>query len=516
MKVGIFFVFRDYHRRGRRNRMSMQPQIGPFLAGLLPDSADIEVVNETWEELPWHRKYDLVFISAMHSDFDRARQVSHYWRMRGAKTVFGGYLATTHPHICAQWFDAVVSGDPEANVPRLYNDFVKGTLKPLYAVRGHDPSQRCAPRSDLIAGKARHALALEATRGCPYVCEFCVITGVGDRYYTRDIPDVLKELSTARDLMKGKTLALQRRILGFTDNNLAGNPAWFRELCKALTPLGLLWYAAVTFNVIADPNLVTLMARSGCRVLFVGLESFNPAMLKNMRKHQNAIHKVKEALRRCREAGILVVSGMMVSPLTDDVAYIRRLPEYLSEAGLRVPTFLCFESPIPGTPHFNGLARAAEPAFMPGASLHDFTGYTLTVRPRRASVEEFVDAYRESNRAIYAWSNRMRKIVEDVPMLLRRGGWFPAFVDLGDMLTLQNDYSADNERTWVAGTDLMPPERVPLLETDFRDEVHASALLTPTAVTDEHGSVYDIWIHAGAIPLERNNKRSGALKMALA
>jgi hypothetical protein len=56
----------------------MQPQIGPLLAGPLPDATEIDIVNETWEEPDWTRSYDLVFISAMHSDFDRIRRVSHY------------------------------------------------------------------------------------------------------------------------------------------------------------------------------------------------------------------------------------------------------------------------------------------------------------------------------------------------------------------------------------------------------------------------------------------------------
>jgi hypothetical protein len=497
MRVGIFFVFRDYHRRGGRNRMSMQPQIGPLLAGLLPESADIELINETWEEIPWHLSFDLVLISALHSDFDRARQVSHYWRRRGAKTVFGGYLAATHPHLCEPWFDAVVTGDPEVNVPQLYEDFLQGKLGRIYDRRGFKADGVRQPRIDLLAGKARHPLALEATRGCPYVCEFCVLTGYGTRHQTREIADVVCEIRACQDLVKGRIPSFQRRIVGFTDNNLAGNPAWFRKFCDALRPLEIKWYAAVTFNTIADPEMVELMARSGCRVVFVGLESFNPAMLKNMRKHQNAVHKVKEALARCRSAGILVISGMMVSPLTDGVDYIRRLPHYLVDAGLRVPTFLCFESPIPGTPHFNRLAQTAEPAFMPDAKLQDFTGYTLTVRPRHAPVDEFVAAYRETVAEVYSWSNRLHKALVDVPRLLINGGWFPAVVDLADTFTLQNGGRAAAGRTWIAGTDAAPPERVPLDAADFADERQARALLDPTPVTDAHGRVVDGWITPG-------------------
>ena len=493
MRVGIIFVFRDYHRRGRRNRTSMQPQIGPMLAGLLPDSADIEIFNETWEEPDWTRTYDLVFISAMHSDFDRARQVSHYWRRRGATTVFGGYLAATHPEMCAPWFDAVVSGDPEANVPRLYADFLAGRLEPLYDRRDYDANLLRPSRFDLLVGKAKHPFAFEATRGCPFSCDFCVLTGFGTRHHTRDVADVVREICAGQELLKGKLLSIQRHIVGFTDNNLAGHPGWFRRFCEALTPLKIQWYAAVTFNAIADPVMVSLMARSGCRVLFVGLESFNASTLKDMRKHQNAVHKIKAALDCCRDAGILVISGMMVSPISDDIAYIRKLPEYLAEAGLHVPTFLCFESPIPGTPQFNRLAREKISPFMPNAMLHDFTGYTLTVRPKHAPAEEFVAAYRETVAEVFSWRNRGRKILADLPKLLWNGGWFPALIDLGDMLSLQNTGAAAKGRTWIAGTDAYPPERVPLQESDFDSEEQAAAVLTTTKMTDEQGRVMPGW-----------------------
>jgi hypothetical protein len=33
MRIGIISVYVDYHRRGRKNRLAMQPGIGPLLAG---------------------------------------------------------------------------------------------------------------------------------------------------------------------------------------------------------------------------------------------------------------------------------------------------------------------------------------------------------------------------------------------------------------------------------------------------------------------------------------------------
>jgi hypothetical protein len=56
-------------------------------------------------------------------------------------------------------------------------------------------------------------------------------------------------------------------------------------------------------------------------------------------------------------------------------------------------------------------------------------------------------------------------------------------------------------RTYLAGTDLAPPERVPLTEADFVDEAQARGLLEPTAVTDGAGRLLPQWA-----PLDESHK----------
>jgi len=494
MRVGIVSVFVDYHRRGRKNPYSPQPQIGPLLAGLLPRDIEIEIIHETSQDLDWKRDYDLLFISSLHSDMDRARQISHYWRRRGAKTVIGGSFASSFPELCEQWFDAVIVGDPEGSVPRAYADFCANSLQRRYVSPPYASDLVATPRFDLFGGKKLHALCFEATRGCPFSCEFCVLTGLGTRHHTRPVGAVVGDILAGQRMLADTVPAYMRRIVGFSDNNIGGNLAYLRALCEALEPLRLQWYGATTFNVIANPDLVRMMSRSGCRALFVGLESFNPDTLADMHKHQNVIHKVRSALHSCRKEGILITSGLMVSPLWDSLEDIRRIPANLTRCGLHVPTFISFESPIPGTPHFHRLGRQTDPpAFMPNVLLRDLAGYTLAVRPRHASAEEFVAAYRETTCEVFSARRRFAKLARDVPAFLAGGYWLPAAIDIGDMAMLQaSAYDAPN-RTYIAGTELPPPESVPLTADDFESEAQRGALLEPWRVTDEAGALLPEW-----------------------
>ncbi len=514
MRVGVVSVFVDYHRRGRKNRFSLQPQIGPLIAALLPPDVDIDVWNETFGDTDWARDYDLLFVSALHPDFDRARQIARYWQRRGAKIVFGGPLASAYPDLCQPYFDAIVVGDPEPTVRDVYRDFCAGALKPRYTGVVSDADVTVTPRFDLLAGKAHHPLCLEATRGCPFTCSFCVLTGLGTRFRARPVAEIVSHIVAGQRMLEGMIPDFKRRLVGFCDNNIGGNLTFLRELCEALTPLRIRWYGSATFNVIANRDLVRAMSKSGCRALFVGLESFNPAAIADMRKFQNVIHKTREALDFCRSQGILIASGLLASPMTDDADYLRRLPGLVADSGLHLPVFLAFESPIPGTQFFDRLAADPLPAFLPNALLRDFAGYTLVARPRKCSVDEFIAGYLDAERRTFGALRRLATVAADVPHLALRGGWFPAAIELADLAATLMSRRPAPLRTYVAGTDTPPPERVPLSDADFDDASDRARIVEPFRVTDGSGRALAPWL--GAKPVFAPRRVGGAEPRAFA
>jgi hypothetical protein len=500
VKVGIVSVFTDYRRGGRHLRGPLQPQIGPLVAALLPPEVEVHVVNDAWEDPDWSRDYDLLFISALHSEFDRARQISHYWRRRGAKTVLGGSFASTYPQLCRAFFDAVVVGDPESTVPRIHADFAAGRLAPLYRAGPYDPEAVPTPRFDLLAGKQIVPLAFEATRGCPFTCEFCTLTGLGTRFHTRAVASVVRDIRAGQRMLRGKNAWWERRIVGFMDNNIGGSRAWLCELCGALAPLDVRWASCITFNVLRDDAMLDRLSASGCRLVYVGLESFNPAALADMQKRQNVVGDVRRVVDACRARGILVTAGLMLDPRVDTVDYVERIPEYLAESGLHVPTYIAFETPIPGTPHFRRLAAAGR-ALLPDALLRDFTGYTLVTEPRHATPEEFVAAYRRTLGRVHAPATRMRKLADDLARLLPRGYLSPAIADLAQVLAFSPTLAAD--RSPIAGRDRPPPETVPLTDADFASEEERDAIMAPWPVTGPDGRVLPHWLDARPVYLPK-------------
>jgi len=499
IKVGIISVFVDYHRRGQHKRGLLQPQAAPFIAGCLPLDADIEIVNDSWDDPDFRKRYDLLFISTLHPDFDRARQLSHYWRKRGARTVLGGTMASAFPKLCLPYFDAVVVGDAETTVPQVFDDFRHGRLRPVYVSSPYDARNVPVPRFDLMANAQAFPLALEASRGCTFACNFCVLTGLGVRYSSRPTRSVVHDILAAKRLTRGATRWWEwhkRKTVVFYDNNLGADHDWLGQLADELRPLGVYWGGPITFDALQNRDLMRRCADSGCLSLYTGLETFNPEALADMNKSHNVIAEVRKVVGDCRKLGILIDAGLLLNPVIDTPEYIRRIPALLAESGLYVPTFVAFESPIPGTPHFRRLAAKREPALLPNALLRDFTGYTLVTRPKRATVEEFTEAYRFLCGEVCSPRARLRKLAHDLPRLLSRGHLPTALTDFFDHWLDVPDYRPDADRSVVAGTDREPPEqhRIPFEPSDFRSDEERRLICDPWPVTDAEGHVLPQWL----------------------
>lgn len=513
MRVGIISVFVDYHRRGRHHRGFLQPQVGALIAALLPGDVDCEIVNDTWSDPDFSRHYDLLFLSCLHSEFDRTRQISHYWRRRGAKTVLGGPMATLYPELCEPFFDAVVCGDPEGTVPVVFRDFSRNELKPRYRapemVRHAPPT----PRFDLMARQQIALQSMEITRGCPFSCRFCTLTATGTRFLTRDLDDVRRDLRGAMRVAARSLSPLKRRFAAFYDNNLGGNLGYLRAFCAAIEPFDLTWAACVTFNVIAQEELVATMAGSGCRYLFVGLESFNEQTLASMEKRQNVVSKVRDAIDRCHRHGILLASGLMLSPANDTRAYLESIPSRLDECGLIMPTYISFETPFPGTPHFHDMARGGYPKLLPNALLQDFNAYTLVTQPRHMSANEFVEAYRRLHREVYSLSRACRKMASDAASLLRGGSMFSPLAAVYESLFDRQPLPA--HRALITGQEPPYPEAhsVPLTDADFDSESQRAGVMEPWRVSDPRGEILPMWKGTGeanVLPIGLKRSRKSA------
>lgn len=391
MRIAIISTYTHPTRQRIKEPSIMQSSVPELIAGLCPEDADIEIYNEKEVDIPLDREWDLVFFSYLHSYYEHTKVLSTLFRQRGIVTVAGGRHASHFPADCEKYFDAVITGEPEPNVPAVVADFQKGQLKKRYGLASRGVTAIRPYRYDLIDfthNKVRLP-GIEASRGCPFSCNFCVLTG-HERYRYRPVAQVIDEIQT-RMRWNTNYFGLLDDAFVFLDNNLGGSPKYLRELCEALLPLKKTWGCALTFNVLKDESLVKLMARAGCRYIYTGLESLNPGSIEAMNKGQNKLAEVDAVIRRTFSAGILLSFGLIVGSDGDTNEYLEKVPQYLADLSYFSITFLGIVCPYPETPFFREVA--SEGRLLPGTLSRDYDGYTLCHRPKHLHPSEVVEHF---------------------------------------------------------------------------------------------------------------------------
>jgi radical SAM superfamily enzyme YgiQ (UPF0313 family) len=189
---------------------------------------------------------------------------------------------------------------------------------------------------------------MQTSRGCPFDCTFCSVTGMfGRRYRHRSTASVIAELTR---------YSAREKIVFFYDDNFAANPRKTKELLREMIRLrlGFTWSTQVRSDVARDPELLDLMAEAGCTTLFIGFESVDPLALREMKKSQT-VDEIRHAVRQIRARGIHV-HGMFVFGFDSDTpATTRATVDFALAEKIDSAQFLLL-TPLPGSSFYERMA----------------------------------------------------------------------------------------------------------------------------------------------------------------
>ncbi len=370
------------------------------------------------------REHDirLVGISAMTRMAARAYKVADAVRAAGAKVVFGGPHVTEVPDEPLgrtdepRHADAIALGEADYTWPRIVADAANGRLQEIYLPvddDGHEvkPSLEHYPEIpwqtiDLeqfnLIGKlpgvvrsilkrrttswdSLYVVPVESGRGCPYGCDFCTVTGFfGDTIRFRSNQSVVDELLRLKERARH-----ERGTIGvfFIDDNFAINLNRTKSLLRDIIAQNavLPWVAQMSINLLKDEELLDLIAASGGRWIFVGLESVDAANLSSVHKSFNKPADYKVALDRLAARGVYAITSFIfgmdgdtpgVAGRTDEV--VRTWPPVLPVFGLMTP--------YPATPLYDRLLKAGR-LTRPRHWL-DFRPFRMAYTPEKITVAE--------------------------------------------------------------------------------------------------------------------------------
>ncbi|MFQ3579579.1 MAG: radical SAM protein [Bacteroidales bacterium] len=347
MKILLISPVKDIEFRTKKGLL--MPQLALYIIqGLTPKEHQVEIVDEEYgDEIDFTKHYDLVAISCMTANAPRAYTLATEFRKKGIKVVLGGVHPSILPNEAKQYCDAVAIGEAEGIWSDIVADAKNNTLKSFY--HKEEPDLTPYVPKDYSALRSKHWLQLipiMTTRGCPYNCDFCSVANL----FGKKIRHIPIE-NVVRDIKESKS----KRFM-FLDDNIIGNKKYAKELFKALIPLKINWLGQSSISFANDTELMELAAKSGCKGLFIGLESVCESSLKYVKKTHNHISDLEAALARIRKMGIMINASVIFGFDYDTKESFKETVDFLIRNKLNSVTFNIL-TPYPGTKVFEDLNK---------------------------------------------------------------------------------------------------------------------------------------------------------------
>uniref|UniRef100_C6E5U4 Radical SAM domain protein n=1 Tax=Geobacter sp. (strain M21) TaxID=443144 RepID=C6E5U4_GEOSM len=147
--------------------------------------------------------------------------------------------------------------------------------------------------------EADNVFTMNTSRGCPFSCTFCSVKSVWGKSY--------RYQSAGRVLAEIRHLIEVYGVEGiyFREDHFTLNKARLLEFCRGVVSSGLQFVWACETRVDAlDEESITLMASSGCKAVYLGVESGSQRMLDRLGKGIQLV-EVERVLMLLKKHGIV-------------------------------------------------------------------------------------------------------------------------------------------------------------------------------------------------------------------
>jgi anaerobic magnesium-protoporphyrin IX monomethyl ester cyclase len=343
------------------------PRLGlPIIgAALVEQGHDVAIYVADLNPIDWGdvNSADIVGFSTTTSTVTQAYDYADDLRGRGIPTIIGGAHVTFMADEGLQHADYVARGEGGEQLMLELIDALQGrrtfdSILGLSYHQGetvrHNPLRPpvadldSLPFADLalIKGNGRmRQTPIMTSWGCPFDCNFCSVTAMfGKKYRVRSAENIVAELKQK-----------QPKRVFFYDDNFAANRKRLKTLLQMIIDEGLQfsWSAQVRTDVARDPELLELMRRAGCWMVYLGLESINQSTLDSYAKSQS-VEDIVFAVKTLHEAGIKAHGMFVLGADSDTKGVVRNTVDFALKHKIDT-VMLNILTPLPGTPFFDDM-----------------------------------------------------------------------------------------------------------------------------------------------------------------
>lgn len=396
----LLLVYPATHKLGWARHFQLPSHSLTQVAALTPLEWEVTLADEVHEKIPYEGDFTLVGITAMTHQAIRAYEIADEFRRRGTPVVLGGIHPTVLPTEASAHADAVVIGEAEPVWQTLLNDLLAGNMKRAYRAPLPNGDRLTVPwaRREILSGKRYLTTqTLHASRGCPYNCPFCIVTPYfGNTFRYRDHEDILAELRTYK-----------KKLTVFLDDNLLGDPRRAKPVLEGMRGLGLRWGGQSNLRFAEDPELVRLVADSGCIGIFVGIESVTGAYSHHPKTGSGK--SPTDLIKRVRDAGIVLEASFIFGFDDHDESIFEKTARFLEECAPSLPTFHLL-TPYPGTELF---ARFDQEGRLLHKKWDLYNHAEVVYQPKLMTPERLYRGWLEARKEAYTWPAVFSRVMKN-------------------------------------------------------------------------------------------------------
>lgn len=317
------------------------------LAAVTPPSHQV-TIQEGNTAIDFSAQYDVVHINFKTALAKNAYEIADIFRKKGRIVVLSGYHPSALPREAKQHADSVIVGDAVTLWPAIVTDLENGALKPFYTSAERN-NQLILPSTNRITLKSIQLTnSIEATRGCPYKCDFCQDSNIRDGavFCARPVEDVVEEISS-----------LQQKIFFFTDFSLTIDLAYTKELFRQMRGLKKKFICGGNVDDLAvDDELLRLSHEAGCIEWISGFETFSQEALNGAHKKTNIVGQYASAVKKIHSYRMAVFGTFVLGFDEDTPDVFPTMRKHIGYLGMDSVNFALL-TPYPGTPLFTRLEQ---------------------------------------------------------------------------------------------------------------------------------------------------------------
>jgi radical SAM superfamily enzyme YgiQ (UPF0313 family) len=319
----------------------------------------------------------------------------------------GGIHATICQDEALKYVDTTVTGEVESVWPELIEDFRNGGLRKVYHGSPADLNKAVIPRRDLFSSNYLFS-TVQTSRGCPMDCYFCSVSVFNGRQYRqRPVDDILDEL----ERIKGRYIFfIDDNILGYGPKAEQRAIDLFRGMVERR--MDKVWFCQSSLNFGSNREVLKWAGKSGCKMVFIGLESADPEELESMDKKLNLKLAYDEAFKNINKHGIAVLGAFIYGSDYETAESMRRKTDYILNHSIDViqSTIL---TPLPGTRLFKQYVkenRLEYNSFPQDWDNYDMTG--LTYKMKLMENTEFNTVMKNCSHRLYSGFNLLKTFMK--------------------------------------------------------------------------------------------------------